>query len=107
MALLTGCVHQKPSARFSEEDIGACKQAAIEAANSPEMRSRFAHKMFSEGPFRVDTTRVEYTIEFEHPWRITVTMPSDQFLGDHPCYIDVEMELGSRRVIEMRESFLP
>src|ERR1041385_8843790 len=106
-ALLAGCAHERRYVILPEQELARCKQAALDAASSADAWRRFRAERLTEGPFKVDVTRIEYHLDFDHCDRITVILPTDQHFGWHSCFIEVGVARQSGEVADMRESFWP
>lgn len=106
---LFGCAHQRQFTRLSEQELTRSKQVALEEAGSPEAWERLKGKRLNKEkePFKFDTSRVEYVIDFDQADRITVIIPSGGRLGWHSCYVAVTVALRNFEVLKMEESFWP
>ena len=102
-----GCAHQRQFISLSEQELPRCKQVALETADSSEAWGRLQAKRLTKEPFKFDASRVTYEIDFDHPDRITVIIPSGGTFGWHPCYVGVTITRCKMEALEMYESFWP
>lgn len=107
VASVVGCAHDRRFTILSERELARCKEVAMDAARSPETWQRLGGRRLTSDPFKFDTARMEYEIDFDTADRVRVIIPSGVQFGWHPCFVAVTVVRREFAVVEIHESCWP
>lgn len=89
---------------LSDGELSRLKDAAIQAAASPETWQRLGGQRITKTPFKFNRSKVEYHLYFDHPESLDLLIPSGGKLGWHPCFVRVTIRRDTYEVIGIEES---
>jgi hypothetical protein len=103
----TPAPHPVWSQSLSEAETARCKQAAWDAANSPEMAEHFQLKRMTTAPMKLDVDGIQCHLDHDSWDRVKVTIPDDGPIDIHGYYISVIVARDTFEVIDLRGMMWP
>jgi hypothetical protein len=108
----SGCVGTKAEHRFThfavtESDLARYKEIAIKSAEAPETWQHFQAQRIESGAVMLNTSKVEYRFDLDHPGLIQVFINSRKKSGMHSEYVAVTIDRNKDSVVGIEESVWP